>query len=114
MTKIRIQPSATSLMSTYSRSDLAFVSGKGVWLFDKKGKMFLGSALLSVCGPMVLYSTVGLRGGVFGWVEGERGTSVGPLCALYSAFFTKPAQIKIRGQASTPTAEPKGPSISTN
>jgi len=31
-------------MSNYSRSDLAFVSGKGVWLFDDKGKMFLDLA----------------------------------------------------------------------
>ena len=31
-------------MSTYSRTDLAFVRGEGVWLFDKKGKMFLDLA----------------------------------------------------------------------
>jgi len=31
-------------MSNYNRSDLAFVSGKGVWLFDDKGKMFLDLA----------------------------------------------------------------------
>ena len=44
MTKIVNSPSEPSLMSTYSRSDLAFVRGKGVWLFDKKGKMFLDLA----------------------------------------------------------------------
>ena len=44
MTKIPNRPSETSLMSTYSRSDLAFVRGEGVWLFDKKGKMFLDLA----------------------------------------------------------------------
>ena len=38
------RPIETSLMSTYSRSDLAFVRGEGVWLFDKKGKMFLDLA----------------------------------------------------------------------
>ena len=38
------RPIETSLMSTYSRSGLAFVRGKGVWLFDKKGKMFLDLA----------------------------------------------------------------------
>ena len=38
------RPIETSLMSTYSRSGLAFVKGKGVWLFDKKGKMFLDLA----------------------------------------------------------------------
>ena len=41
MTKILNRPKETSLMSNYSRSDLAFVRGKGVRLFDKKGKMFL-------------------------------------------------------------------------
>ena len=44
MTEIANRPSETSLMSTYSRSDLAFVRGEGVWLFDKKGKMFLDLA----------------------------------------------------------------------
>ena len=44
MTKFPNRPSETSLMSTYSRSDLAFVRGEGVWLFDKKGKMFLDLA----------------------------------------------------------------------
>ena len=44
MTKIVNRPSETALMSTYSRSDLAFVRGEGVWLFDKKGKMFLDLA----------------------------------------------------------------------
>ena len=44
MTKILNRPSETSLMSTYNRSDLAFVRGEGVWLFDKKGKMFLDLA----------------------------------------------------------------------
>jgi len=39
MTKIANRPSETSLMSTYSRSDLAFVRGEGVWLFDKKGNL---------------------------------------------------------------------------
>ena len=41
MAKIPNRPKETSLMSNYSRSDLAFVRGKGVWLFDKAGKMFL-------------------------------------------------------------------------
>ena len=41
MTKIPNRPKETSLMSNYSRSDLAFVRGKGVRLFDKTGKMFL-------------------------------------------------------------------------
>ena len=41
MTKIPNRPKETSLMSNYSRSDLAFVRGKGVTLFDKTGKMFL-------------------------------------------------------------------------
>ena len=41
MTKILNRPKETSLMSNYSRSDLAFVRGKGVRLFDKTGKMFL-------------------------------------------------------------------------
>ena len=41
MTKIPNRPKKTSLMSNYSRSDLAFVRGKGVRLFDKTGKMFL-------------------------------------------------------------------------
>ena len=44
MTKIPNRPIETSLMSTYSRSDLAFVKGEGVWLFDKKGKKFLDFA----------------------------------------------------------------------
>ena len=44
MTKIANRPSETSLMSTYSRSELAFVRGEGVWLFDKKGKKFLDLA----------------------------------------------------------------------
>ena len=44
MTKIVNRPIETSLMSTYSRSDLVFVRGEGVWLFDKKGKMFLDLA----------------------------------------------------------------------
>ena len=38
------RPIETSLMSTYSRSGLAFVKGKGVWLYDKKGTMFLDLA----------------------------------------------------------------------
>ena len=41
MTEIPNRPIQSSLMSTYARSDLAFVKGKGVWLFDKKGKKFL-------------------------------------------------------------------------
>ena len=44
MPKILNRPTESSLMSNYSRSDLAFVSGKGVWLFDEKGKMFLDLA----------------------------------------------------------------------
>ena len=44
MNKISNRPTESSLMSNYSRSDLAFVRGKGVWLFDKKGKMFLDLA----------------------------------------------------------------------
>ena len=44
MPKILNRPTESSLMSNYSRSDLAFVSGKGVWLFDDKGKMFLDLA----------------------------------------------------------------------
>ncbi len=44
MPKISNRPKETALMSNYSRSDLAFVSGKGVWLFDKRGKMFLDLA----------------------------------------------------------------------
>jgi len=44
MPKILNRPKESSLMSNYSRSDLAFVSGKGVWLFDDKGKMFLDLA----------------------------------------------------------------------
>ena len=44
MPKILNRPKESSLMSNYSRSDLAFVSGKGVWLFDEKGKMFLDLA----------------------------------------------------------------------
>ncbi len=44
MPKILNRPTESSLMSNYSRSDLAFVSGKGVWLFDQKGKMFLDLA----------------------------------------------------------------------
>ena len=44
MSKILNRPKETSLMSNYSRSDLAFVEGKGIWLFDKKGKMFLDLA----------------------------------------------------------------------
>ena len=32
------------LISPDSRSDLAFVKGEGVWLFDKKGKIFLDLA----------------------------------------------------------------------
>ena len=40
MTKITNRPKETSLMGNYNRTDLAFVRGKGVWLFDKKGKMF--------------------------------------------------------------------------
>ena len=44
MPKILNRPTESSLMSNYSRSDLAFVSGKGVWLLDKKGKMFLDLA----------------------------------------------------------------------
>ena len=44
MSKVLNRPKETSLMSNYSRSDLAFVSGKGVWLLDKKGKMFLDLA----------------------------------------------------------------------
>ena len=39
MTKILNRPKETSLMSNYSRSDLAFVRGKGVRLFDKTGKI---------------------------------------------------------------------------
>ncbi len=41
MTKILNRPKETSLMSNYNRSNLAFVRGKGVRLFDKTGKMFL-------------------------------------------------------------------------
>ena len=41
MTKILNRPKETSLMSNYSRSELAFVRGKGVRLFDKTGKTFL-------------------------------------------------------------------------
>ena len=41
MTKIPNRPKESSLMSNYSRSDLEFVRGKGVRLFDKKGKVFL-------------------------------------------------------------------------
>ena len=44
MPKLSNQPKESSLMSNYSRSDLAFVKGEGVWLFDKKGKMFLDLA----------------------------------------------------------------------
>ncbi len=44
MNKIANRPKETSLMGNYSRSDLAFVRGKGVWLFDRKGKMFLDLA----------------------------------------------------------------------
>merc|ERR1711965_895143 len=44
MNKMSNQPAESSLMANYSRSDLAFVKGKGVWLFDKKGKMFLDLA----------------------------------------------------------------------
>ncbi len=44
MTKITNRPKETSLMGNYNRTDLAFVRGKGVWLFDKKGKMFLDLA----------------------------------------------------------------------
>ena len=44
MPKILNRAKESSLMSNYSRSDLAFVSGKGVWLFDEKGKMFLDLA----------------------------------------------------------------------
>ena len=44
MPKFSNQPTESSLMSNYSRSDLAFVKGEGVWLFDKKGKMFLDLA----------------------------------------------------------------------
>ena len=44
MNKMSNQPTESSLMANYSRSDLAFVKGKGVWLFDKKGKMFLDLA----------------------------------------------------------------------
>ena len=44
MTNILNRPVESALMSTYSRSDLAFVKGKGVWLFDKKAKCF-GSCL---------------------------------------------------------------------
>ena len=44
MPKILNRPTESSLMSNYNRSDLAFVSGKGVWLFDDKGKMFLDLA----------------------------------------------------------------------
>ena len=44
MTKIANRPAETSLMGTYSRSDLAFVRGEGAWLFDKKGEMFLDLA----------------------------------------------------------------------
>lgn len=44
MNKLSNQPTESSLMGNYSRSDLAFVRGKGVWLFDKKGKMFLDLA----------------------------------------------------------------------
>ena len=44
MNKLSNRPTESSLMSNYSRSDLAFVRGKGVWLFDQKGKMFLDLA----------------------------------------------------------------------
>ena len=44
MNKMANQPTESSLMANYSRSDLAFVKGKGVWLFDKRGKMFLDLA----------------------------------------------------------------------
>ncbi|MFL2800069.1 MAG: aspartate aminotransferase family protein [Paracoccaceae bacterium] len=44
MNKMSNRPTESSLMANYSRSDLAFVRGKGVWLFDKKGKMFLDLA----------------------------------------------------------------------
>ena len=43
MPKILNRPTESSLMSNYSRSDLAFVSGKGVWLLMKK-EMFLDLA----------------------------------------------------------------------
>ncbi len=44
MTKNSNLTTHTSLMSTYSRSKLAFVKGEGVWLFDKKGRRFLDLA----------------------------------------------------------------------
>ena len=44
MNKMPNQLTESSLMANYSRSDLAFVRGEGVWLFDKKGKMFLDLA----------------------------------------------------------------------
>ncbi len=44
MPKILNRPTESSLMSNYSRSELAFVRGKGVWLFDKKGGRFLDLA----------------------------------------------------------------------
>ena len=44
MNKLSNRPIESSLMNNYSRSDLAFVKGKGVWLFDQKGKMFLDLA----------------------------------------------------------------------
>jgi acetylornithine/N-succinyldiaminopimelate aminotransferase len=44
MNSILNRPTETSLMGTYSRADLAFVRGKGVWLFDKRGKKYLDLA----------------------------------------------------------------------
>ena len=34
-------PTAPTLMNTYSRVDISFKKGKGCWLWDKRGKMFL-------------------------------------------------------------------------
>ena len=54
-------------MSTYSRSDLAFVRGEGIWLFDQKGKMFLdlasGIAVNSLghCHPKLVETLIAIR-----------------------------------------------------
>ena len=58
----------------------AFLLGAHFFQGDSEKVMFLESVLLSGCNLLLLYSTAG-------WVEGERGTSVGLLCTLYSAFF---------------------------
>ena len=52
--------------------------------------MFLERALLSVCGPMVLYSTAGLRGGCLAGLRAKGAPRLGFYVLCVVRFFTKP------------------------